>query len=260
MRPSPADLISAGGVVIPERFQFLIWTIITCVGYMALVLLQDAATINGFPPIPDGLLLLTGLSAGTYAGSKMLRAPGPVAAQDPPQVTPGAGSIEFVVKGTNLPKVPSLRIDGIEVPALTPIACTGQANNPELCSQLQFTVADSAALSNGDHTLQISNAEGQFAEYRFTRKKPTILSITPASVAAGSTPVTLKIAGEFFRSDSRVDWLPPGATSAPSLVPAKPTDNSMEVDIVPGSTAGSGVLTIISPAGPKVAATIQVVK
>lgn len=76
--PTGADLITSGGVVVPERFQFFVWTVIACTGFVALLIGQNPATLNGFPALPDGLLYVMGVSAAGYLGGKAVRKPGPV--------------------------------------------------------------------------------------------------------------------------------------------------------------------------------------
>lgn len=78
MRPSFADFISTGGVVAPERFQFLVWTLIAVLGFLLVVVLSDPATVATLPALPDGLLYLSGISAFGYLGGKLARKPGPV--------------------------------------------------------------------------------------------------------------------------------------------------------------------------------------
>ena len=76
--PSAADFITIGGQVVPERFQFFVWTLVACLGFLALLVSQNPATIVGFPNFPDSLLYVMGVSAGGYLGGKLVRAAGPV--------------------------------------------------------------------------------------------------------------------------------------------------------------------------------------
>src|SRR5262245_56444685 len=47
-KPSLSDFITVSGQVVAERFQFL-WTLLACLGFVAPLLSQDPATIDGFP-------------------------------------------------------------------------------------------------------------------------------------------------------------------------------------------------------------------
>ena len=44
-QPSFADLITTGGVVVAERFQFLVWTVLGALAFLFLVVFSDPATI-----------------------------------------------------------------------------------------------------------------------------------------------------------------------------------------------------------------------
>jgi hypothetical protein len=75
--PSCADFITSGGVVAPERLQYLLWTIVGGVGFLLNTLLISPADINDLPAIPSGFLALMGISAGGYLGGKLARGAGP---------------------------------------------------------------------------------------------------------------------------------------------------------------------------------------
>jgi hypothetical protein len=75
--PSCADLITSGGVVAPERLQYLLWTVVGGVGFLLNTLLISPADINDLPAIPSGFLTLMGISAGGYLGGKLARGAGP---------------------------------------------------------------------------------------------------------------------------------------------------------------------------------------
>jgi len=75
--PSCADFITSGGVVAPERLQYLLWTVVGGVGFLLNTLLISPADINDLPAIPPGFLTLMGISAGGYLGGKLARGAGP---------------------------------------------------------------------------------------------------------------------------------------------------------------------------------------
>jgi hypothetical protein len=75
--PSCADFITSGGVVAPERLQYLLWTVVGGVGFLLNTLLISPADINDLPAIPSGFLSLMGISAGGYLGGKLARGAGP---------------------------------------------------------------------------------------------------------------------------------------------------------------------------------------
>jgi hypothetical protein len=110
--PSLADLITTGAVVVPERFQFLIWTILGALAFLFLVAFSDPATIRDLPKIPEGFLYLMGVSSFGYLGGRLARKSGPiidtiVAAQ--------GNSIVIDIQGRGLSKEASFTIDDMEV-------------------------------------------------------------------------------------------------------------------------------------------------
>lgn len=78
LHPSFGDLINSGGVVSPERAFFLVWTVVSIATFLLNVYKVDPMVLSDLPAVPDGLLALSGLSAGGYLGGKIVRGPGPV--------------------------------------------------------------------------------------------------------------------------------------------------------------------------------------
>ena len=75
--PSLSDLITSGGVVAPERLQYLLWTLIGSIAFLSYTLSISPAELHDLPKIPDGFLTLSGISAAGYIGGKVARGPGP---------------------------------------------------------------------------------------------------------------------------------------------------------------------------------------
>src|SRR5262249_46161313 len=78
LNPSLADLVSSGGVIVAERLQFFVWTIIGVIAFIALTLSIEPGHIKDLPPIPEKFLYLMGISSFGYLGGKLARKPGPV--------------------------------------------------------------------------------------------------------------------------------------------------------------------------------------
>jgi hypothetical protein len=78
LQPSFGDLVSVGGVVSPERVFLLCWTGIAIGTFLLNVFMVDPMILGDLPVVPDGLLALSGVSAGGYLGGKLARGPGPV--------------------------------------------------------------------------------------------------------------------------------------------------------------------------------------
>ena len=55
-----------------SRFQFLIFTFIIASAYIVLALESFKNGIQEMPQIPDGVLILIGMSGGSYLGSKLI--------------------------------------------------------------------------------------------------------------------------------------------------------------------------------------------
>jgi hypothetical protein len=81
LRPSVADFLTSGGVLAPDRLQFFGWTIVGAAAFVALIMLRPPATIKDLPTVPEGLLLLMGISSAGYLGGKLARRAGPVIKQ-----------------------------------------------------------------------------------------------------------------------------------------------------------------------------------
>ncbi len=115
LKPSPSDLITTGGVVAPERFQFLVWTVLGILVFLSIVFLQDPGTIQGLPDVPMSFLQLMGISSFGYLGGKLARKTGPVI--DEIMQDSAGGNLVLTLRGRGLSRDASFRIDGVDVPA-----------------------------------------------------------------------------------------------------------------------------------------------
>lgn len=106
-QPVWSDLICAGGSVLPDRLQFLAWTLVGVFVYMFTVLSQNPGVISDLPVIPPGFLQLSGVSAVGYLGGKLVRSPGPVITSID-KTTYKEGFLTLVLNGKNLSKDASL--------------------------------------------------------------------------------------------------------------------------------------------------------
>ena len=79
--PSLADFITSGGMVMSSRFQFFVWTLVGCAGFLFLTLKNDPSSLTALPDVPSGFLYLMGISAAGYLGGKLVNLPGPVVKQ-----------------------------------------------------------------------------------------------------------------------------------------------------------------------------------
>lgn len=266
VHPSPADFISNGGMVVAERFQFFVWTLIACIGFIGLILAQDPATISGFPSFPTGLLYVMGVSAAGYLGGKAVRNPGPLVKKI--TVSRNAADLKVDVDGSNLDKDAKFRIDGGSQQTVGSVTWSQAAGEPAGYSDtLSFTLAQAAGFFDGDHTLEIINGDGIGASGNFTGRPMKITAADPTTIAHGATTtVTLDVTD--YREKSAGRWLAPGASAAveipasdvgpPSPAPSPGQSSKVPVKIPAGASTGSGTLTLVSPAGGTEAATINV--
>ena len=285
LRPSAADFITAGGQVIPERFQFFVWTLVACSGFIALLISQNPATIQGFPTFPDGLLYVMGVSAGGYLGGKVVRAAGPVIRN----IAWDKNKSEITVQGENLSSEGDFFIDGKMLPIVTDAnpnvklvvpTPQEQASDKSFCSQLKITVTPAAGLdlTTGEHVFRIVNKDAQFADIRFTVDPPMITAVvmddaktappvTPSGVDAtkllahGKSQAIIKVTGSGFRVGTTARWTPANAKDpidlAPSAVEFVASQN-LRITLVVGDP-GSGTLMLQTPNGFSAVATVTVV-
>jgi hypothetical protein len=285
LRPSAADFITTGGQVVPERFQFFVWTLVACLGFIALLISQNPATIQGFPTFPDGLLYVMGVSAGGYLGGKLTRAAGPVLRN----IAWDKIKKEITVQGENLSSDADFFIDGKKLPIVTDadpntklVVATPQeqASDKTFSSQLKITVAPAAALdlATGEHVFRIVNKDAQFADIRFTADPPVIAAVgmddtkTAPAVAPGGadaaklmanskSKVTIKVTGSGFRVGTTARWTPANAkdpielgASAVQFVDSQ----NLKITLVPGDP-GVGTLMLQTPNGFSAVATVTIV-
>ena len=273
--PSPADFISTGGLVVAERFQFFVWTLIACLGFVALILMQDPAKVTGFPSFPSGLLYVMGVSAGGYLGGKAVRNPGPIIKKVTPvvarpEVKPdvasevrtainpnAANDLKLTVTGENLDtKAPTFRIDNALQKPTGSVTGPQQAQAPPgYTTELTVTLSQAEGFFKGDHVLEISNGDGVAASANFTGTPMQIDATTPISIQRGSRTVSLKV--KYYRDGCSARWLAPGGTE-PVDIPAtdvKPTGSAadettpVQVTLPVGDKPGAGTLTLVSPKG-----------
>ncbi len=194
--PSWRDFITTGGIVVAERLQYFVWTLVGVAAFVYLVLSHDPADIRDLPRVPDGFLLLTGLSAFGYLGGKLARQPGPVV-KEVGRIVDSPKCIE--VRGRNLSLRARIMLDGSEVPHLQlsqlRTDASGQRVEPvgtsgEFTDVLLACAEDEGVWKRG--TLSVMNPDGQRADYFFDEDSPRgrqAASEPPLSPAPAPTSV-----------------------------------------------------------------------
>jgi hypothetical protein len=111
-KPSWSDLITTGGLVVPERVQFLVWTLVGITSFLFLVFNTAPGEINTLPKVPQGFLYLMGISSAGYLGGKFARQAGPVISS----VAATPSSLKLEIEGRNISIAPlRIQLDGVEV-------------------------------------------------------------------------------------------------------------------------------------------------
>lgn len=176
VKPSPSDLITTGGVVAPERFQFLVWTLLGILVFLGIVFMQDPGNIKDLPTVPMGFLQLMGISSFGYLGGKLARKMGPVI--DEVAADSAAGNLVLTLRGRGLSRDASFRIDDKDVPATVIDGADqkpkveqkdDQVDDPNMAKILVLTLKppltdwQSPAPGGAKRTLTIINPDGQKA-------------------------------------------------------------------------------------------------
>jgi hypothetical protein len=118
IQPSWTDLLTVGGVVVPERMQFLVWTVVGAITFLLLTLSIGPGSIREVPEIPQTFLYLMGASSAGYLGGKAARKPGPVIytavgklqmVADPAHAGQQRRQLTIDVTGKNMARDPGVR-------------------------------------------------------------------------------------------------------------------------------------------------------
>lgn len=188
--PSLADFVTTGGLVAAERVQFVIWTLIGVTAFVFLTLSTEPGRIENLPAVPERFLYLMGISSFGYLGGKLARKPGPVVRQ----IEAETGSLTLTLHGSNLSPDATFQIDEQDLnpkvldeqmhPDGRPQIVT-KDDQPGFAKVLRLKIGDPAKewTEAGDHTLTITNPDGQKADSTFA-----VVSSNQAEGAPGGVP------------------------------------------------------------------------
>ena len=229
--PAYADFVSSGGVVVAERFQFFVWTIIGALAFFWLVFNQDPLTITALPKIPDGFLQLMGISSLGYLAGKLARSPGPVV-DDVVATLTDPKTLLMTLRGRILSKNATFKITykgAVEnnapnawgespLKGIDPQILERDDQAVDTAKKLQITIPNyDVRWLQGESKLVISNPDGQSASWPFAGP-PEIKTI--AANGGDSKPFTLTLEGvnlaqsaafSIDGTDLTTDQLPSGA-------------------------------------------------
>jgi hypothetical protein len=261
-----ADFICTGGLVTSDRFQFFIWTLVGCAGFLSLVLLQDPAAFKDLPDVPSGFLYLMGISATGYLGGKLVRLPGPIVAKllvsSVVPATPVApANMTIDLQGENLSKEALVKVDDLTLRtdqySIVPVKSQDQAPDPSFCTELALTLKDATAYVEGVHRLSLTNKDGQMADCTFPADP---LTIDPNQVfPAGTQPMSVVVKGKNFADGMSGQWVDQDQKPAPIVTTdiKKTSDTQLAVKLTPGPK-GTGKLMLVSAINLRASANIQV--
>jgi hypothetical protein len=265
--PSIADFISSGGLVASDRFQFFVWTLVGCAGFIALVLFHDPSTLKDLPDVPAGFLYLMGISATGYLAGKLVRLPGPVVAElfVTSAVPRGAGtpaSLTIMIKGENLSKDALVKVDADTLRpdqfSIDMVKAQDQAPDPSFCSVVNLTLKDADAFLQGVHNLVLTNKDGQMAASSFPIDP---LTIEPGqSFKADTRPLTVDVKGKHFADGMTAEWTNEADNNTQSIATnsiQKTSDTTLKITLTPGPQ-GKGTLVLISAINLRAIASVTV--
>lgn len=267
-QPELADLVSSGGVLAPDRAQYLAWTVIGCIGYILVVLKASPDALMDLPKVDDTILQAMGLSALVYVGGKAVRLPGPVVNEVKP--TASANALTLNIKGQNFHEKAIVSIDGMPVEAkLTANTPMSTSVSAALMSDITIDL-QSNTWNTGDHLLRLTNIDGQFGETWFAVDAPVIDEVSDAptnaamkdKITAGATPITVTAKGSNFRLGSTAEWLAPGSSSPELIAASNVTVSSptlAQIRFAPGANKGAGTVSLTSPRGIRASRQVTVV-
>jgi hypothetical protein len=264
--PSVADFICTGGLVASDRFQFFIWTLVGCAGFLSLILSQDPATLKDLPEVPTGFLYLMGISATGYLAGKLVRLPGPVVAKllvsgVVPVTAAAPANMTIDLQGENLSKDAKVKVDEDTLRpdqySIAAVKAQDQAPDASFCTELTLTLKDATAFVEGVHRLALENKDGQMVECSFPADP---LTIDPNQVFQGGVqPVAVVVKGKNFADGMTGQWIDraQNISNIPATDIKKTSDTQLTATLTPGAK-GTGKLVLVSAINLRVTANVQV--
>jgi hypothetical protein len=166
--PAISDFFTTGCVFAPERLQFFLWTILGVIGFVGATLLQDPATVQELPKVPDNFLPLMGASSFGYLAGKLTRKPGPVIKEldPPPPYDPPVSGLPKTIRvvGENLSQRAQVKINGTLLPTDSVNRAPQEPEGAEFVRELILTPQALKASVKGVVAVTVSNPDGQSAE------------------------------------------------------------------------------------------------
>jgi len=209
IKPEFSNLITTGGLIAPERFQFLVWTILGVFAYLFVVLWQSPEQIKDLPQIPSGFLQLMGISSAGYLGGKLARKPGPFINSIESSID-NENSLVLNIQGSNLSSTATFKLNnGDQIPSSliksTIKTSEENASDSSLAKVLEIVIKNpkKAWYENGN-ILTIYNSDTQYSEQKFEAPKDLNTSNEQKNI---STPITSSndIEAKILPEDNKLD-------------------------------------------------------
>jgi hypothetical protein len=276
VHPTLGDFITTGGVVAPERLQFVVWTVVGVFTFLTIVFKSDPLTLSDLPTIPNGFLELMGISSAGYLGGKLARKPGPVIkmpvsvvdvtdmsptnAQLPAQyqptdasVTPSGYVLTINIKGENLDPKAKIKIKGEPLRA-DQFWITGANPDPQtgFCTELNVSVNSATEYVENPTTVTLTlvNTDGQAADATFPTDPMSIDTVAPLPAAPAPDPAAVAVTGKNFVANTTAQWQPPGVGAAPVDAAPVTYTNATQLTISrPQNVVAGYTLILTSPVG-----------
>jgi len=260
LSPTPADFISSGGVVVAERFQFFVWTIVGVLSFIVLVFNADPAHLSVLPAIPDNFLALMGVSSAGYLAGKAVRKAGPVLSRvDTTGTTPG-GQLVLKVDGQNLEQTATIRIDKKDYhPVPDEGTRKAQEGSSNLYTHLEFSVPWEQTFESPRHLFEIVNDDGQIATADLVLKAFRIVGASEVPATKNETKLVATVAD--FVGPFEGEWSPPDAATGTPIDASKIgfAGNVVTIELTPGETAGIGRVALVDASGQRALMSVKVI-
>jgi hypothetical protein len=242
--PSLSDFITSGGVVAPDRLQFVVWTIVGIFTFLGIVVMSDPRSINDLPPIPTGFLELMGISSAGYLAGKLARKAGPtisnVTVSGSIGATPVPNTLTFQLTGSGLSRSALFKIDDWQIFPDTIVDASGKAalpdvvqadpsiNDPDYARILKFTVNKPMREWLGKkYNFSITNPDAQRAVWPFQ-----VFRVDKATLGPNKTQLTLT--GDCLDANLTVTY----------------TDSKSKIETVPCAKASTTPTTFVGDIPP----------
>jgi hypothetical protein len=244
-------------MVMSSRFQFFVWTLVGCAGFLFLALKNDPSSLTALPDVPSGFLYLMGIGAAGYLGGKLVNLPGPVVKQllvsSVVPAVQGTSPAQLVIslKGESLSKLATVKVDDKKLRtdefAIECITPQDQSADPSFCTELKLTLKAADNYLDGQHKLVITNQDGQMAASNFSLDGLTIKPV--GDLNAGTISAGVEVNGANFGVGTTAIWKNAALETVISAAQVqKKSDTQLIVTLVPGA-AGNGTLTLVSQTG-----------